>query len=418
MTVDAKHQKHQRSQLRVVFDTNVLYNDSASDLVRREASALIRESKFDDLEIQWYLPEMVRHERRYQMQKRALELLPPIAKVEKLLGHNLAITEQILIESVEKVVSVRFGELGLFSLKLDISRVDWDLLTRDAVYRRPPFKDGETEKGFRDRIIVESFLQLVDDSPKTPKICRIVLVSGDALVAQAVRDRTQGSANTVVLPTLEELKGLINTLVSRVDEAYLAILKPKAAKLFLIVDDKSTLFYKERIRDLLEEKFATELVALPPGSSIRSNGTWSVSGPNFVKKTGPRIQWASRIEIETKASKVASQSPVIAPALSKLALQHGPSEMDAALFPSAADFLRSGSAAPNILGSAVPLSTLANVSQPSYNALWYSQSTIQTHKGTDVYEILWSVDISSRRELRRPKIDDIRHVALTWEQVT
>lgn len=404
--------------MRVVFDTNVLYNDSASDLVRREASALIRESKFDDLEIQWYLPEMVRHERRYQMQKRALELLPPIAKVEKLLGHNLAITEQILIESVEKVVSVRFGELGLFSLKLDISRVDWDLLTRDAVYRRPPFKDGETEKGFRDRIIVESFLQLVDDSPKTPKICRIVLVSGDALVAQAVRDRTQGSANTVVLPTLEELKGLINTLVSRVDEAYLAILKPKAAKLFLIVDDKSTLFYKERIRDLLEEKFATELVALPPGSSIRSNGTWSVSGPNFVKKTGPRIQWASRIEIETKASKVASQSPVIAPALSKLALQHGPSEMDAALFPSAADFLRSGSAAPNILGSAVPLSTLANVSQPSYNALWYSQSTIQTHKGTDVYEILWSVDISSRRELRRPKIDDIRHVALTWEQVT
>jgi hypothetical protein len=47
-------------------------------------------------------------------------------------------------------------------------------LTLDAAYRKPPLKDGETEKGFRDRIIVETFLQLVDDSPKTPTICRIV----------------------------------------------------------------------------------------------------------------------------------------------------------------------------------------------------------------------------------------------------
>src|SRR2546426_3264300 len=136
-----------------------------------------------------------------------------------------------LVDSVEKVVSLRLEELGLLSLALNDSKVDWRCVALDAAYRRPPFKDGETEKGFRDRIIVESFLQLVDDSPKTPNICRIVLVSGDGLVAQTVKARIAGLTNSGVLATLEELKGLINTLVSQVDEAFLAFLKPKAEKL-------------------------------------------------------------------------------------------------------------------------------------------------------------------------------------------
>src|SRR5258708_4345985 len=99
MIGEQQRRRHQSSQLRVVLDTNILFTDSASDLVRQEAVNLIKESTFPDLEIQWYLPEMVRHERQYQMQKRALELMPPIAKVERLLGHRLAINEQMLVES-------------------------------------------------------------------------------------------------------------------------------------------------------------------------------------------------------------------------------------------------------------------------------------------------------------------------------
>lgn len=185
---EAKQKRSQKPQLRVVFDTNVLYTGSASDLVKQEVASLIKESIFPDLEIQWYLPEMVRHERQYQMQKRALELMPAIAKVEKLLGHNLAITQQTLIDGVEKAISERQGRPGFVALPLDYARVDWSELALDAVYRRPPFQDGETEKGFRDRVVVESFLQLVADSPKTAAVCRIVLVSGDTLVRQALQE--------------------------------------------------------------------------------------------------------------------------------------------------------------------------------------------------------------------------------------
>jgi hypothetical protein len=351
------------------------------------------------------------------MQKRALELLPPIAKVERLLGHNLAINEQILVDSVEKVVSQRLEELGLLSLALDDNKVDWHRLALDAAYRRPPFKDGETEKGFRDRIIVESFLQLVDDSPKTPNICRIVLVSGDGLVAQTVKARIAGSTNCAVLTTLEELKGLINTLVSQVDEAFLALLKPKADKLFFIPKDESTLYYKEHIREKLREKFATELAAPPPGATSRTNGTWGISAPNFVKKTGRRIQWTSRIAVEAEASKTVSHSP----AIESSSLQIAPTVNRLKYYTGISDLLAS-QGPPEVLtiGRPIQLSTLANTEglnlENSLMAIGPS-SSVTTHKGVDVYEVLWSTDVTTSRELRRPSIDEIRHGEPTWEQV-
>lgn len=422
MNSETESRKHRTPQLRVVFDTSVLYTGSESDLVRQEASNLIKSSKYPDLEIQWFLPEMVRHERQYQMQERALELIPPIARVEKLLAHNLNITKEILIESVEKVVGLRQEELGLLKLELDHSKVDWHQVTLDAAYRRPPFEAGKTEKGFRDSIIVECFLQLVDESPKTPKACRIVLASNDGLIAKAVEARTTGSTNTAVVSTLEELRGLINTLVSQVDETFLASIKPKAEKLFFIPKDESTLYYKERIRDKLKEKFAAELAAAPPGATARKNGTWRISAPNFVKKTGRRIQWVSRIEVEAEGNKNAPQSPAIEGSTSKasplLSNWFEPAEGVVT-----AKQLRDLMISPGstIIGpaSAQPAS-YAGTSTPGtiFSQTWLSLSTITTHKGVDVYEVLWSADVTTARELRRPSIDEIRHLEPRWESVT
>src|ERR1019366_6660619 len=89
-----KLRKRKKRELRVVLETSVLFTGSASDLIRQEAASLIQQSVFPDLEVAWYLPEIVRHERQYQMQKKALELLPSVAKVETLLGIKLNITEE------------------------------------------------------------------------------------------------------------------------------------------------------------------------------------------------------------------------------------------------------------------------------------------------------------------------------------
>jgi hypothetical protein len=418
MTAEAKLRRVQRPQLRVVFDSNILFNGSASDLVQYEAANLIKESTFPDLEIQWYLPELVRHERQYQMQKRALELLPSIAKLERLLGHNLAISEQTLLDGVEKAISQRQEELGLLNLVLDDRRVDWHRVALDAAYRRAPFEVGEKEKGFRDRVIVECFLQLSADSPKTPSVCRIVLVSGDQLVAQAVQSRTAGATNTSVVSSLEELKGLINTLVSQVDESFLELLKPKAKKLFFVPKEESALFYKEQIRIRIDEKFEKELAAPPPGATSRINGIWRIHSPNFVKKTGRRIQWTSRIEVEAEASKPAAQSPTIL--LSSMMQPASAGNLllgDSMYYPAVTDLLSTQGTGFASVGRPISLSSLAKSEETGEWVNAASISSTKTHKGVDVYEVLWSADVTTSRDLRRPSVDEIKHVGPTWEQI-
>jgi hypothetical protein len=124
-----KKKKNQKSQLRVVFDTNALYLTptslgSASDLLRQEIADLIADSKYPDLDILWYLPEVVRHERQYRMQTEALKLRPAINKIERLLGHNLALTDQILLDHVKTKIDERKDQLGLQELALDHGHVD------------------------------------------------------------------------------------------------------------------------------------------------------------------------------------------------------------------------------------------------------------------------------------------------------
>jgi len=408
--------KRERRELRVAFDTNVLFTGSASDLVRQEAATLISQSKFPDLDIQWYLPDVVRLERQFQMQKGALELLAPLGRVERLLGHNLNITEEILVDRVEKVIAQRQKELCLTALKPEYGSLDWERLVIDATFRRAPFQDGKTEKGFRDALVVESFLHLVNISPKTPKVCRVALITADGLIGEAVRARLTEAVNTVVLGSLEELRGFINTLVSEVDETFLASLRPKAEKLFFTVKDESTLFYKENISERLTERFATELAAYPAGTTSRKNGTWGVSAPTFSKKTGQRIQWTTRIEIEAEARKLVYDEPRTV--LSDNPMLHYPG-------------LAVG---PAVYSSATPLNPLLGenwfvggsgltglVSAPSEATLQGYLSSrpfgrpVVTHKGRDLYEVLWTGDVTTALDLRRPSIDDITHVEVSWE---
>ena len=115
-----------RPELRVVFDTNALFTEAASDLLNSEVSSLIQQNRHHrDVTITWHLPEIVRHERQYQMSQRAIKFLQPIERLERLLGHNLNITKDILEQRVETVIQSQVTDLGITILDIDHQRVDW-----------------------------------------------------------------------------------------------------------------------------------------------------------------------------------------------------------------------------------------------------------------------------------------------------
>ena len=370
-------------QLRVVLDTNILWVDSASDLVRREVATLLKGSIFPDVTILWYLPDVVLHERQYQMQRKALELYPSVTKIERLLGQQLNTTKDAFLKRVETVVVEECHRLGILTLDLDTKRVEWQRLIGKALYRKPPFQEGETEKGFRDSLVAEAFLQLVASPAEPPHLCRTVFVTSDKLLATTVRGE-MSTPSAAVLSGIGELTGLINTLIANVDERFIARLQAKAAKLFFVSGErKDTLYYQEDLYGRIVKDFESDLNDAPDEVTYRKNGQWWVSEPQFVRKHVGRMFWATRLDVEAKAI--------------KLDIEHWQSSLDPSAFPTG-------------------MTTLASLMSGGVAGLPPIKKTV-THKGTDSYEVGWSTEVTITEELENPRIGEIKHIGINWEAI-
>ncbi len=379
--------KKTQPELKVVFDTSVLFTQVASDLVKIEVSDLIsKNAHHNDLIIRWYLPEVVLDERRYQMESKASEFLPSIGKLEKLLGHNLNITDDILVLRVDEAIKRQLAELRISSLHLDTSAIDWNALIKRSVYRHPPFEPGEKEKGFRDSIIAESFRQLVQQSPTTQSICRLVMITDDNLLAKYILDITKDSKNVKVLSTINELESLINTLVSEVTEEFVTDLSEQAKKYFFDKGNKESIYYKENIRDKTMEQYGEELKATPKKGLLRENGTWWISEPVFIKKEKQKLYWITPMRVEARLYKYEI-----------------PETYSSGLFGLAA-------AALNIeVEQRGMLPTLANIgSQPP--------KKVEIGIGQSKFEIHWSVNITPSKKLTAPRLEKISFVSTTWDE--
>ena len=291
-------------ELKVLFDTSILFTKIAYDLTRPDVRQLIEaNSSHLDLALNWYLPRVVVDERQFQMQQQALALLPNLQKLERLLGHKLNITSDILATRVESAINDQIEKMSITVLDLDTNAVDWPTVITRAVRREPPFEVGDTEKGFRDCLIAQTFFQLVRDSPTTPGHCRLAFVTSDKRLAEYVHEGTNEVKNVRVLGNVDDLESLINTLVSEVTEEFISNLKVRVQTFFFEEGKESSLYYKEGLTDRLKEKFAHELEAVRNDGEHRENGAWRVDAPVFNRKKRQRTYWITTITVDAKLFK-------------------------------------------------------------------------------------------------------------------
>lgn len=376
-------------ELRIVLDTNALFTSLGEELVNHEVVQLIHENKnHADLKVTWMMPEIVFEERLFQMRRHTVGLINNIVKVEKLLGHNLGITREFLDSKVLEVAKKHADELGIKIVQLDESEVNWKSVAIASVRRELPFERGDKEKGFRDALIGHTFFQILEKSPKSSSKCRIVLVSGDQLLSEFVKSQIEGYSNVQVFDGLDEVKGLINTLASLVEEDFVIELQKKASALFFVDASASdTLYYKEKISEKIHGEFVSELNALPDGASSRSIGQTLISQPRFVRKDKQRVHWASRITFNSKAMQwVSPPAPV------------------GGLFNTGA--LSSPTA--NSLGT-LPTSRnggLASIPPSEILCL-----------GKTLFDVHWSTTVNNKKQLIHPAIDSVEFVETTWQQL-
>jgi len=387
---------------------------------KKEVTDLIeRNSNPSDLTIRWIVPEVVRHERQFQMSQAAFQMLPTIERLERLLRHNLNITKDILETRVREAVDRQVQHYGLVVTPLNCSDVDWPRIILDATYRRPPFQMGDKEKGFRDVLILETFLQLVAHSPAGRSVARLAFVSGDQILRDATQSRVASATNVHVLESVDALKGLINTLGSTVDEEYIAKIKPRAAEVFFRSRDDSTLYYKASVGATLEKTLKANL-KLPTGADRYEVENWKIGSPQFVKKQGQRIYWTTRFEAKLKALKsdLSTELSGLGPPLVSLAslVQKNPTERLDTPFWSVslpAPIKLTGPSGGEIFQP-------TNLNFPSSPGLRFDPNFSSTDQlvgsGTATLDASWSLAVTTSGTLTKPKLESVDFMETVWGQ--
>ena len=46
------------------------------------------------------------------------------------------------------------------------------------------------------------------------------------------------------------------------------------------------------------------------------------------------------------------------------------------------------------------------------------EKRVVTHKGKDVFEVLWSAEVTVAKELKKAKVEDIRHIGLNCQSIS
>jgi hypothetical protein len=396
-------------QLRVVFDTSVIRNFSGNDLLKREVIELIQE-KPADIDVTWHLPETVRHERQYQILKQNSDL-PDIAKrLEEVLGHNLNVTTEIIEQRVEQLINRQIEELKINVIRVDCTKVDWATIMHSAAYREPPFSSGEKEKGFRDALILEAFMQLVGTSQAESRDCRIVLVTGDSLLTEAVKARTINATNIRILSKLEDLKGLINTIASEISEEFIESIKAKATEYFIMPEGKDSLYYKEGIWQQILDRFGDKINTIPAGADGYYIDKIYIESSRFKSKEGQRIFWVNQITVQTKAYKnISEPSPMTSEPSPVDRVNYHDYLYSAGPWASDTKVAQLG----NPASGEIKLSLEDANTRPVPLYFWrLSKSLFKS--GQIVFEVTWSAAVTNG-EFSSPKVELIEFVESVWE---
>jgi hypothetical protein len=168
-------------------------------------------------EVHWHLAPMVKAEREYQMIDEALRLLPAARKVLYLFEQTLEITEDRARAQVRLSIKRQIEGHGIEEIEFEETLVDWPKMIDRAARRLPPFDKGETEKGFRDAVILETFLQL-HKKLNLSHPNQLILVSRDRLLKDAAKEALGEPPEVRLVDTCSELKTILVTWSEEIEQ--------------------------------------------------------------------------------------------------------------------------------------------------------------------------------------------------------
>ena len=385
MAISPKNRKLKKRQIDVFLDANAVYSQSITEAIKSEVADLIgQHSLYPELKIKWTIPEMALKERKRQMLSKAELLLPSIGKMEALLGVNWGVTKENLSRYIDETAEKQIKSLGIEVRPLNTKLVDWEQLVHKSAYKLPPFESGDKEKGFKDAIILETFLQHVNEINEKKEAFQVLMVTGDALLGVASKVAMANHDFVRILSDLEELKSELNIYSSNVDQDFAEGLVKKASAYFFKPGDERTLYFKKSINALVNESWGEKLRELRPGATSTRTDKVLIGQSSFIKKHLEKVFFSNRISYELSSLRNKVSPPL---GYQPIGLERLGSDSNSGI-----------------------LSFLSNAPVANTSTLLTGSEMELVARFKVIIQINWSANLNNQINLISPKIESIEYI--------
>jgi hypothetical protein len=380
--------------IHIVFDSNKLYTRELFELLPAELKRFVKSlNTKTSVNVSLYLPWVAKAERQFQMMSAARAILPDVNKVERLLGASFNVTEEKLDARIEDIISGQLREYGIEIIELDSANVKWQELIKQAVFRTHPFQKGDTEKGFRDAIVLESFCQLHQRLQLSPPN-RIVLVSRDALLCEAATKRLEGRHEVSIVDTVNEVGTILSAAMAHLDQAKAERIVERAHERFL------RKFSLSDLTGTIMEKYKAVLDVGPPDGGVVTVliGLAKVNKSNLLDKTDSKLTFSTPITIPAEASR--RFPPVTLPLEANTVSNAIISSFGDGLWASTFSFPAANPGVAYLI--------------PSERISMESNVTRTVKLGWHTFNVIWSTTLASDETIGDPHIERIDHDPPVW----
>jgi hypothetical protein len=253
-------------QFTIVVDTNALYyNEPLAVVSPKFTEAFLECASLAKLKL--LVPEVVKGERLFQLVSVVQELIEVnrknADKVTRLSGHRASKVPKLpkLKAGVEENFDKWAKSLDAVIVPIPYGNINWKKLVHKAIWRIPPFTPPndkmDSEKGFRDALILETLIEIYKTRPTT-KTHQMVFVTKDKQLATAV-SKCFGAENVRIYGAMVSFASYLKIQKQTADEAFAKAVMLKAPDVFYTENDPECVYYKCEVEKRIKEQFQSTL---------------------------------------------------------------------------------------------------------------------------------------------------------------
>jgi hypothetical protein len=275
------------------LDTNAAYSKKPSESISGKLLRAVEEAR-TLTQIDVRLPEVVLEELAYQQFVIAVAAKENLQKNYKTLLDvcGLKPSKPLELENlktcVRALVSQALQKGNLSKVRTPVENIDWASVIEDSCWRRAPFEkpksdDDLAEKGFRDKVILET----IKVDALNVKDGVVAFLSGDGLLRSAFKDQVKGTCPTEAYANVSELVGHLELLAKTKSTAFTNEVLSKVGAFFYAPDDPACVAISQGVIQKLATDYDEEM-SRPPLFSLNAP-TQSDAAMMFPSPTPTRV---------------------------------------------------------------------------------------------------------------------------------